>query len=158
MNRVFLSGRQVKDIDMTTVERKDGSRIALGRGSIAVRRDGQTTDFFDYVCFGEVALNIAKYAPKGTLLFLDCALQTSTYANKEGKTIKKLELIVNRHEFYNTAPKEQKQEIPYDKNGIPDYKKMYQQYERTIPVEQPDPKRPDIVKTPDGKEVVMPWD
>lgn len=99
MNKVILSGRLTKDVDLRT------GNTTFARFSIAVNRnfknqDGKyDADFPGCVAFGKNAENIAKYFHKGSAIVIIGRIQTGSYKNKDGQTVYTTDVVVDEFEF-----------------------------------------------------------
>lgn len=100
MNKVILLGRTT-----ATPEVKVAGETSVCNFSLAVDRPKtakateQTVDFLDCVAWGKTAEFLSKYAPKGTKLLVEGALQARTFTDKEEKRRKVVEIRVDRVEF-----------------------------------------------------------
>ena len=108
-----MSGRLVKDVELRFVP---NSGTAVGRFTIAVNRDFKKqgepeADFFNCVCFGNIAENTAKYVNKGCRVLVEGNLKTGSYENKEGQKIYTTDIICNKVEFIDFM-KEDKGQTP----------------------------------------------
>ena len=99
MNKVILSGRLTKDVDLRT------GNTTFARFSMAVNRnfknqDGKyDADFPGCVAFGKNAENIAKYFHKGSAIIIIGRIQTGSYKNKDGQTVYTTDVVVDEFEF-----------------------------------------------------------
>ena len=109
MNRVILTGRLTKDIDV-----RQKGEMSIGRFSIAVNRpyknsEGEyETDFFNCVMFN-VNSYIKENLLKGVSVAIDGRIQNSSY-EVEGERRVSTDILVERIEVMN-KPKD----IPTDK-------------------------------------------
>ena len=94
MNRVSLTGRLTKDIDLRSTP--NGKHVA--RFNVAVRRDDKTADFPTCVAWGKTAELLQRYCHKGSLIGVDGKIKTSNY-QKNGKDVYKTEIEVSSIEF-----------------------------------------------------------
>ena len=118
MNNVQLSGRLTKNPDVRQYQRPDGSfflvasyTLAVDRPKKGIRQNGQsgyqgqqnnqeqTADFFFCSCFNKTAEFVQKFLVKGSKVIVTGHLQSRSYVNKNGETVWRTEVIVNRHEF-----------------------------------------------------------
>lgn len=97
MNRVILTGRLTKDIDLRSTP--NGKHVA--RFNIAVRRDDRTADFPTCVAWGKTAELLQRYCHKGSLIGVDGKIKTSNY-QKDGKDVYKTEIEVSSVEFLSS--------------------------------------------------------
>lgn len=113
MNKITISGRLVRDIEI-----KDNNTTIIGKFTIAVNRNKDTTDFIDCVAFDKVASSIQKYCTKGTYMIAAGRLEIKEYTRND---IKKriAEVVCDNVEFVNTVPmkknldEESSEEVPF---------------------------------------------
>lgn len=112
MNRVFLSGRLGKDVEVRFSQ--GGSTVA--RTSIAVRRPtaDKQADFFSLVAFGKVAEFLNKYFSKGSKLLVEGHLCYSQYEDKQGVKRYNTDVIVDNIEFADSKGAKDKAPAPHD--------------------------------------------
>lgn len=96
MNKVEMSGRLVKDVEITTSK----SGVKVGKFTLAVARKGKKdeTDFIDCVVFGELGEALVKYTEKGNRLIICGSLNINNYKDKDGNNQKSLNVVCD--EFY----------------------------------------------------------
>ena len=113
MNSLMLVGRLAKDPEIKELESgKKVSNITLAINRNFKNVDGvYETDFVDCVIWDGIANNISEYCKKGDLIGIKGRLQTSLYENKEGKTLKNMDVIAERISFLSARHREQEQEI-----------------------------------------------
>lgn len=97
MNRVTLTGRLTKDIDLQST--RNGKHVA--RFNIAVRRDDKTADFPTCVAWGKTAELLQRYCHKGSLIGIEGKIKTSNY-QKDGKDVYKTEIEASSVEFLSS--------------------------------------------------------
>lgn len=115
MNKVFLRGNLTRDVESHSTQ----SGKVVSRFSIAVRRDFKNeegnydADFINCVAFGYVAETISKYFHKGSGIIVLGHIQTGSYENDEGYTVRTTDVIVESIEFDRKVEtkKEDKEEI-----------------------------------------------
>ena len=98
MNIVILSGNAVRDASMkATAKPMAVFTLAVQR---RFKRDGQPeADFIDCVVFGKTAEFAEKYVKKGVKMTIHGTLQTSTYKDKNDKTVKGFQILCDQIEF-----------------------------------------------------------
>ena len=115
MNRVFLIGNITKKPELiSSASGKPYTRIC-----VAVRRDKDKTDFIDVKAFGQTCETMVRFLDKGSKVAIEGTISTGSF-EKEGKTIKSTDIIVNSFEFLdskgtnttNTAKVEKTSENP----------------------------------------------
>ena len=104
MNRVFLSGNLTRDPEV----RYSQTGMAFARMGIAVQRrvsknkdankDVKDVDFFNIVAFDKTAEFCGRYLTKGSRVFVEGYLQTSSY-EKDGVKRTSIDIMVNNIEF-----------------------------------------------------------
>ena len=108
MNRIILSGRLTKDIELKYTK-YDNAIVSNG---IAVQRpfknaDGMyETDFINIEVWGKKAEYLSNYAKKGDKILINGRLQTDSY-EKEGKIIHIQKVVVEDLELISIVKKEE---------------------------------------------------
>ena len=109
MNKVILTGRTTKDIDLRYSTGQ--KQTAIARFTLAVNRyrkdDG--ADFISCVAFGKTAENMDRYVHKGDKVGIIGHIQTGSY-EKDGRKIYKTDVIVEETEFLSSQRKSEPQE------------------------------------------------
>lgn len=100
MNKTVLSGRMVKDPEITSTS----TGTTFARFSIAVnrkfKRDGEPdADFFNCSAFGKTAEFIEKFFKKGSRIEVTGRLENNNYTNKEGQKIYDVRVMVEEADF-----------------------------------------------------------
>lgn len=100
MNKIILIGRITKDPAVSSYMKGDKEET-VARTSIAVDRPGdrEKADFFNLAAFGKTAEWMEKYARKGTKLMVSGPVRQDTFTNREGQTVRSIQVIVEEHEF-----------------------------------------------------------
>lgn len=95
MNSVVLSGRAVRDAELR------GTKTPMAIFTLAVPRrfKKDEVDFFDCIVFGKTAEFAEKYVKKGTPFVVHGAIQTGSYKDKEGRTVKTVNIACDQIEF-----------------------------------------------------------
>ena len=102
MNKVFMTGRLVKDPEMRDVKVGDDT-VKKCRFRIAVERrnaEGQA-DFFNVVVWRKQAENCGKYLKKGSKVSVSGRLENSSFTGKDGKEIQNTDIVAEEVEFLN---------------------------------------------------------
>lgn len=104
MNKVILSGRVTRDMDIRYTQ--GDKQTCVAKGSLAVDRRGakkdgneQTADFINITAFGKVGEFFEKYGTQGTKFIIEGRIQTGSYTNKEGQKVYTTEVVVENVEF-----------------------------------------------------------
>lgn len=106
MNKVILTGRITKDIDLRYTE----SNKAVCEFSIAINRIGQEqTDFINCVVWEKQAENLKKYQSKGSLIAVLGSMRVEKYQDKEGNNRYKTYVLVENIEYLETKKDTQEQ-------------------------------------------------
>lgn len=124
MNKVFLSGNLTKDPELkSTQSGKNYVRVA-----IAVKRpfakDKDATDFFNLVAFDKTAEFLSRYFLKGSRIFVEGRLQTSSY-EKNGVKVNATDIFIDQIEFAggkkdnSSKPKDDFDGEPIDPEDVP---------------------------------------
>lgn len=109
MNNVTLLGRVTKDFKGT----KTDKGLVIARNSLAVNRPTEGADFINIVAFGKTAETLGKFVKKGHRVLIQGHIQTGSY-EKEGKQVYTTDVVVDRFEFIESAPKkEDPQSLPF---------------------------------------------
>jgi len=94
MNKVIIKGRLTRDPDIG--ETKSGEMVA--RYTVAVDRYNSDADFIPCVAFRKSAEFARNYLHKGKEILVEGSIKTGSY-EKDGKTFKATDVIVDRQEF-----------------------------------------------------------
>lgn len=115
VNKVILIGRLAKDPEL----RGEGTRVC--NFSIACaekyKKDGEwkeKTEWINVVIFGTQAENCAKYLSKGSQVFIEGKLQTTSY-EKDGRKIYQTKVVAH---FVNFLSKKQEQETRVEASDV----------------------------------------
>lgn len=109
MNKVILTGRNTKDIEL----RQTPSGVSAIEFSIAVKRTFKNangeyeSDFFDCIAYNKLAETISKYVKKGDQVGIEGRLQKRNYTNKEGKKIYITEIVAENVEFLQSKKQDE---------------------------------------------------
>ena len=118
MNRIVISGRITKDLELRSTE---AGKKFLGF-SIAVNemvKEEQITDFFNCNAWEHNAEFISKYFGKGRMILIEGKLKTNKYTNAEGKELTNTYILVQHAEFMD-AKKEATEEVKEEEFTQPD--------------------------------------
>ena len=103
MNHVSLIGNVTRDLELKTYEKnnKKGKYVSF---SIAIsemnpKNKEKITTFVDVVAFDKKAEILSQYVSKGSKIAIEGRLKVGSYANEDGKNIKKVSIIVNDFTF-----------------------------------------------------------
>ena len=129
MNKVILMGRLVRDPEVryTTGEKP----MAVARYTLAVdrrfkKKEEQSADFINCVCFGKIAEFVQLHLHQGMKILIVGSWQTGSYTNKEGQKVYTHECIVNEHYFCesksegNFTPSQNPVQQSYTQNAMVD--------------------------------------
>lgn len=104
MNKIILSGRLTKDIEL----RYTPGNVAVASGSIAVTRDFKNkngeyeSDFFNILAYGKLAEIVSNQSRKGILCELWGRLQSRSYDNQQGQRVYVTEVVVEGYKRLET--------------------------------------------------------
>lgn len=99
INSVNIVGRSTKDVELRTTN--NGTSVAII--SLAVNHGKEEASFFDVVCFGKTAENVAKYVQKGRQVIVSGRLQRRKWQTKEGENRYSVEIIANQVQFVGSS-------------------------------------------------------
>lgn len=111
MNKVILTGRLTRDIDLKYTRSNTPTAsfsLAVDRGLTkekreeAQRNNYSTADFPRIVIFGKQAENAARYLAKGSMCLIEGRIQTGSYTDKDGKTVYTTDVLAGRVEFLDS--------------------------------------------------------
>lgn len=111
MNVVCLRGRLVRDIEV----RFSTNGNAVANFTIAVNKQTKNdkgeyeANFINCVIFNKSAEFMQKYTNKGDMVEIIGSLQTSSYQDKDGNTIRKTEVIADKIELVSSK----KESMPF---------------------------------------------
>lgn len=97
LNKVVLIGRLTDKPDYRTGE------TTFAKYTLAVDRIKEGADFINCVCFGKTADFAGNYLKKGTKIAVEGHIQTGKYTNRDGKTVYTTDVVIDRHEFCESA-------------------------------------------------------
>ena len=102
MNVVIVKGRLTRDPDVR--ETQGSNPLKVARFSVAVnrrfKREGEPdADFFNVVAFGKSAETIENYMHKGNEIAVRGHLQTGSYQNKDGQTVRTTDIVLEEFDF-----------------------------------------------------------
>ena len=117
MNKTVLVGRLTKDVEV----RKTQTGVSVASFSVAVDRQiskdaqeraaqagqaVQTADFINCVAWRQQADFLGTYGRKGALVAIEGHLQTQNYQDRNGNTVFRMDVVTDRVNLYNTAPRQ----------------------------------------------------
>lgn len=117
MNKGTLIGFISSDIRGEDIKLKSGETMRKIGFSIACNRKGKNAgaDFPYVIAFGKTAETIEKYMQKGKGIIVEFHIQTSSYKNKDGKTIYQTDHVCDSFEF---APTRKSEEAEASNNAV----------------------------------------
>ena len=107
MNHVTLIGRIARDPDIRWTQGNPSTQIA--RYTLAVDRGvkdqngNNIADFINCIAFNKAADFAERYLHKGTKIAIEGRIQTGSFTNKDGQKVYTTDVIINRHEFVESA-------------------------------------------------------
>lgn len=118
MNKIFLTGRITKDIELKGNENKFLSNtIAVYDGKDKNNQD--ITHFFDFKAFNYCANKIAKYGTKGSKIAIEGSLKQDVWEDDNGQHYKvvvyldNVEIIEPKQEKQETQEEQQADNLPW---------------------------------------------
>ena len=100
INTVILMGRLVRDPEIrTTTSGKSVCSFSLAVESEFQRSEEKTSEYFDFVAWGNTAEFVVKYFHKGRMLAIVGHIQTRTYTDKDGNKRKAVEVVADKAGF-----------------------------------------------------------
>lgn len=105
MNNWAGAGRLTADPEI----RVTGDQLTVARFTMAINRNRKETDFIPVVAFGKTAELIEKYFHKGDRIGVVGRIQTGSYKNKDGVTVKTFDAVANEIEFLQDKKQEPSQ-------------------------------------------------
>lgn len=100
MNKVLLVGRLTAD---AKAQQKNETKVAYF--TLAINSGKEKVDYVELTAFNQQANFVSEYCNKGTLVSVEGHLSNSSY-EKEGNTIYKMSIIVDRLEKLSGTKKE----------------------------------------------------
>lgn len=115
MNRAIIMGRLTRDPE---VSEKGDTRYC--RYTLAVDRRGQNreADFINVVAFGKAADFADKYFAKGQRVLVSGRIQTGSYKNRDGQTVRTFDIIAEDQEFADSKQEAAKPAPKTDADGF----------------------------------------
>lgn len=104
MNKVFLIGRIVKDLELKKIK----SDSSVCEFTLAVNRDKENADFINCVVWNKQAENLSKYHSKGSLIAVLGEIRTEQYEIKDQKKYKTYVLVNNVEYLSKMGPQKEK--------------------------------------------------
>ena len=98
VNKVILLGRLGKDPEIFD----SFCRLSLATSQVSIAKDGTKKEFTEWhklVAFGKVARIIGDYLKKGSLVYVEGKLSTSSYEAKDGGKRYSTEIIIDVVKF-----------------------------------------------------------
>lgn len=129
MNKLFLIGRLIRDID----ESKDvhytsgDNATCITKFSIAVDKrfksrnsDAPTADFFNITTFGKTAEFAKNYLKKGTKVVVEGRIENNNYTDSNGNKVYRDQIIAESIEFAESkkAAENNTEPVTHDENGF----------------------------------------
>lgn len=109
MNKAFLTGRLVKDLELKKVKDYKVCEFTLATNRPTTRDGKKETDFINCMVWGSQAENLVKYQKKGNLLGVFGELRTDKF-EVEGNTRYKTYILVSNIEFLESKKDMSKEE------------------------------------------------
>lgn len=105
MNKVFLIGRLGADPELrSTAQGKPVANFNIAVDRKFKNADGtKETDWFTIVAWNQLADLCSKYLAKGRQVAVDGRIQTRSYENKEGQTVRVFEIVADNVQFLDRS-------------------------------------------------------
>ncbi len=117
MNKIYLTGRITKDIELKGNENKFLSNtIAVYDGKDKNNQD--ITHFFDFKAFNYCANKIAKYGTKGSKIAIEGSLKQDVWEDDNGQH-SKIVVYVDQVEIIKEQPKQEKPQQQEESDDLP---------------------------------------
>lgn len=115
MNRVCLTGRLTKKLDLRTTQ----SGTSCTSFTLAVNRrikaEGQPdADFIRCTAWGKTAEVMCQYLTKGSQIGVEGRIQTGQYEDKNGNTVFTTDVVVENFDFLESKKDSSADEVIYD--------------------------------------------
>jgi len=91
MNNINIIGRLTKDIELSYTS----GGMAIGKFSIAVRKNKDQTSFFEVEVIGKLAESLKQYLLKGKQVAVNGELIQDRWTDKEGNNRSKIYILSN---------------------------------------------------------------
>jgi len=118
MNKIYITGRLTKDIELKGNENKFlNNTIAVYMGKDKDKND--ITNFFDFKAFGFSADKLSSQAQKGSKIAIEGVLKQDIWEDDNGKHSKvviyadNVEIIAEKKEPLNLEPQQEDSDLPY---------------------------------------------
>lgn len=95
MNKVFLTGRLTKDIDL----KKTSNGKDVANFSLAVKEGTNKTLFMNCTAWDKTASLMHQYLNKGSLILVEGRLDKNKYTSVNGNMVEETIVVVERVEF-----------------------------------------------------------
>ena len=104
LNQIVLVGRLTQDPEIKELENgKKVSNITIAVPRSFKNADGvYETDFISCILSDSIAENTSEYCHKGDIIGVKGRLQQTTYEDKEGNEVSKLEVIAEKITFLSS--------------------------------------------------------
>lgn len=118
MNKIILSGRLVKDVEILKSEKSGKNFVSLTLAVENFSNNEKTTYFIPCIAFGKTAELLNSYTKKGNKILIEGALTLTNYKDKKDEWRTKCNIIIERVEFLsskaeNTEPQSEKSDIKW---------------------------------------------
>ena len=98
-NKIFLSGRLVRDPEVRYSQGEKSTCVARYTLAVDRRTKEKETDFINIVVFGKAGEFAEKYLKKGMKILVTGRIQTGSYTDKEGKKVYTTDVVAEDQEF-----------------------------------------------------------
>lgn len=111
LNQVVIVGRIVRKPEVVELEEKKVCNLTIAVPRSYKNAEGvYDTDFVDCVLWNGVAQTTSEYCREGDLVGIKGRLETKSYENTEGQTVKKTNVIADKVTFLSSAKTKDKED------------------------------------------------
>lgn len=114
MNKVFLTGRITKDIELRETEKYKVTRFTL-----AVDRKKDETDFISCSAWDRTAELLSVYCAKGSRIAIAGRIQTGSYTDRNGEKKYTIEVVADSIEFLDPKKQDKVEPDKVDDENLP---------------------------------------
>lgn len=111
MNKVILSGRLTKDVELRRTP--NGTPVTSFNLAVDRVKKGET-DFFSCIAWNKLAEIINQYVSKGNKILVEGILQNRKYVDQQGNNKIITEVVVSNIEFLESKKKEDQQQNTFE--------------------------------------------
>lgn len=106
MKKFIICGRITKDPVLEIHNEKKLTKLSVAVNTFIRKTKEQNTDFFEVVCWNNLAKSIAENLKKGRQVLVEGSLQQDKWTDKEGKSKQGISLRGEKIEFMGKKQEE----------------------------------------------------